>query len=187
MHSPGQEALSRPFTQKDLDFTPDDGNLYEVIDGELFVSPFPTYPHQWAGSQLHTILNQHIRQKKLGSLFFSGLKVVLDELSGLGPDIVYISNARMTHMQEDGFYGVPDLVVEVLSSKPQLDRFVKLRKYASAGVPHYWIVDPKQRMLSIYRLSGDHYELMAEPKGNEHYEPELFPDLSIALRELWVL
>jgi Uma2 family endonuclease len=112
--------------------------------------------------------------------------VVLDEPSGVGPDLVFISNARMGGMRQDGFYGAPDLVIEVLSSKPQLDRFVKLNKYAKAGVPHYWIVDPDQRRLDAYRLEGARYALAAEHTQQESFQPELFPGLTIQLQDLWL-
>src|SRR5262249_48152436 len=157
-----QEALDHQLTFRDLDHVPDDGNRYEVIDGVLYVSPFPTYAHQEACGQLFAFLNQHVRANRLGKVFPAGLKVVLDNPTGVGPDIVFVSTARMAQMREDGFYGAPDLVVEVLSSKPEMDRFVKLHKYARAGIPHYWIVDPVQKRFIEYCLEGDRYRIAVE-------------------------
>jgi len=179
--------IGGPLTYKDLEHTPDDGNRYEVIDGALFVTPFSTYPHQEAATQLLTILNAHVRGKGLGKVFASGLIVVLDTPTGVGPDIVYISSERMRDMREDGYHGVPDLLVEVLSSKPQLDRFVKASKYASAGVAHYWIVDPKGKTLTALRLQGGRYRVVVEAGRDDTFEPELFPGLAIDLSDLWVL
>jgi Uma2 family endonuclease len=184
--SPGREALEHKLTQRDLDFTPDDGNRYEVIDGELFVSPFPSAAHQQVVAALVGLLWGFVRERTLGKVFSAGLKVVLDEPTGVGPDVVYISNARLGTMREDGYYGPPDLIVEVLSSKPQLDRFVKLNKYERAGVPHYWIVDPERRRLDVYRLEGSRYALAAERSADQTFEPELFPGLTISLRDLWM-
>lgn len=186
MSSPGQEALDHQLTHRDLEHTPDDGNRYEVIDGELFVTPFPSYAHQRAATRLTILLGTHVRERGLGEVFAAGLKVVLDEPTGVGPDLVYIAAARMDAMREDGYYGAPDLVVEVLSTKPQRDRYVKLRKYAASGVPHYWIVDPDGRRLSAYALEAGRYALRAEPSGDEIFEPALFTGLAIPLRELWV-
>ena len=186
MVSFGQEALDHRLTHRDLDHTPDDGNRYEVIDGVLHVTPFPSYAHQHAQAELFAAIKRHIDAHDLGRVFAAGLKVVLDEPTGVGPDLVYVSAARMDDMRDDGYHGPPDLLVEILSSKPQLDRYVKLRKYASAGVTHYWIVDPAQRILSAYRLDGGAYRLVAEPGRDEVFEPELFPGLRIPLALLWV-
>ncbi len=122
----------------------------------------------------------------MGKVFPAGLKVVLDEPTGVGPDLVYVSAARMHHMRRDGYYGPPDLVVEILSSKPQLDRILKLSKYAQAGVAHYWIVDPEERVLDVYRLEGGRYSRVIELRDQAVFTPELFPGLAIELRELWV-
>lgn len=173
-------------THRDLDDTPDDGNRWEVIDGELHVSPQPTPAHQNAVTRLTTVLDTHARAHSLGKVFASAIKVVLDQPTGVGPDLVFISNARLDGLQDDGFYGAPDLIVEVVSSKPALDRIVKRDKYARAGVPHYWIVDPVRRTLEAYKLDGAKYGLPRELVGADRFEPELFPGLVIGLDELWL-
>ena len=172
-------------TVRDLDRFPEDDNRYEIIDGDLYVSPLPSYPHQQAVTELTRVLANHVRQHSLGQIFCAGLKVVLDERTGVGPDLVFISVARMTEMKRDGFYGPPDLAVEVLSSKPRLDRKIKFDKYAQAGVPHYWIIDPDKHILHAYMLESSTYQLHCEVTGNQNFEPILFPGLSIALGELW--
>ena len=179
-----REQLDRPLTHRDLDDTPEDGNTYEVIDGDLHVTPFPDYRHQEAATELCVQLRNHAQAKGLGKVFAAGLKVVLDEATGVGPDIVFISHARMDGMREDGYYGAPDLLVEVLSSRPERDRVVKALKYARAGVPHFWIVDPRARTLRAFQLEAGHYVLAAEAK--DRFEPELFPGLALDLTALWI-
>lgn len=186
MQSLPADASDRPLTQRDLDDTPDDGSRYEVIDGVLHVTPFPSFRHQQAQAQLFGALHQHVRATKCGSVFAAGLKVVLGEPTGVAPDIVFVSSARMPQMQDDGFYGAPDLVVEIISSRPALDRVLKLHKYAQAGVPHYWIVDPGARAVTAYRLEAGKYRVAAAPKADERFQPELFPGLVIDLEDLWV-
>lgn len=176
----------RPLTHHDLDATPDDGNRYELIDGVLHVSPFPNSSHQNVATQLVSILNEHVRKRKLGKVFAANLKVVLDEPTGVGPDVVYISEARLQGLAPDGYYGAPDLLIEVLSTKPALDVLIKKPKYARAGVPHYWMVDPERRILQAFRLEGDHYLLAAEAAGEAIFEPSLFPGLVIPLADLWL-
>ncbi len=181
-----EDPHDRPLTHRDLDDTPDDGNRYELIDGELHVSPFPSSSHQHVIARLLVLLDSYVRQRGLGLVFTAGLKVVLDEQTGVGPDVVFISQERLSGLMEDGFYGAPDLLVEVLSSKPALDTLIKKQKYARSGVPHYWIIDPEKRALQAYRLEGDRYHLMAEAAGEAVFEPSLFPGLAIPLADLWL-
>jgi Uma2 family endonuclease len=189
--SPAAPRLSdpddRPLTHRDLDHTPDDGNRYELIDGELYVSPCPSTAHQNVIRVLLLLLGSHIRQHGLGRIFPSGLKVVLDEPTGVGPDLVYISKARLHALLADGYHGAPELLVEVLSSKPALDVLIKKQKYARSGMPHYWIIDPDRRSVHAYELEGDRYSLRAEATGESVFEPSLFPGLAIPLAELWEL
>jgi Uma2 family endonuclease len=186
MQSQPTPPADRPLTHHDLDQMPDDGNRYEVIDGVLHVTPFPGFAHQRAATRLTSILERHVFEHKLGEVFTQNTKVVLDVPTGVGPDVVYVSSAKMPGMQRDGFYGAPDLLVEVVSSKPALDRVVKLQKYAQAGVPHYWIVDPEDRSVLVYRLEAGTYRIAAALKHDDRFEPELFPGLAIDLGVLWV-
>ncbi len=174
-----------PLTHRDLDDAPDDGNQYEVIDGKLYVSPFPKIGHQRAVTQLVAILVQHVMEEDAGEVFTSGTKVVLDEHTGVGPDVVFISSAHLEEMRDDGYYGPPALVVEVLSSKPSLDTKVKRAKYARAGIRYCWIVDPATKTLCEYRLEGDDYTLVVQHQADDEFRPELFPRLPIPLARLW--
>jgi Uma2 family endonuclease len=189
MSAAASHSLTDPFdrrlTHRDLDHAPDDGNRYELINGLIHVTPFPSPAHQRAATALTALLYAHVQEHQLGEVFAAGLKVVLDEPTGVGPDLVYISAARLDGMKDDGYHGVPDLLVEVLSAKPALDTQIKKQTYESAGVPHYWILDPEHRQLFAYRLENGQYRLIADPHGDETFEPDLFPGLSIALRKLW--
>jgi Uma2 family endonuclease len=173
-------------TQRDLDDTPDDGNRYEVIDGVLYVTPFPTTAHQSAVTNIVALLVQHVFDAGSGKVFTSGLKVVLDEPTGVGPDVVYLANERMAGLRADGYYGAPDMVVEVLSSRPALDTQIKKDKYARAGIRYYWIVDAAKRTLWEYRLAEGAYVLVTEARGEDEFRPELFPGLAILLGRLWL-
>jgi Uma2 family endonuclease len=179
------DPFDRPLTHHDLDHTPDDGNRYELIDGIIHVTPFPSPAHQRAATALTALLYTHVQEHQLGEVFAAGLKVVLDEPTGVGPDLVYISHGRLDAMNDDGYHGVPDLLVEVLSSRPALDTQIKKQKYERAGVPHYWILDPEHRQLFAYRFEKGQYRLIADPRGDETFEPDLFPGLTISLGRLW--
>ena len=177
--------LPTGLTYEDLQWVPDDHQRYEVIDGELHVTPSPGYPHQRVIARLHRVLANNVEAHQLGESFTAGLMVVLDDRTGVEPDLVFVSRARMAAMRNDGFHGVPDLVVEVVSTKPMLDRRVKLEKYARSGIPHYWIADPSNRTFEAFRLAGGRYERVAELKDTGIFEPELFPGLQVDTADLW--
>ena len=70
--------------------------------------------------------------------------------------------------------GAPDLVVEILSRSTQArDRGVKMKRYAAAGIPHYWIVDPRTRSLQAYHLAEQGYELIGNYDPGSVFRPKL--------------
>ena len=175
----------RPLTHRDLEDLPEDGNRYEVIDGVLYITPFPTIAHQRAAAALLVAVGSYLKDHSTGEAFISGTKVVLDEFSGVGPDMIYISRPNWIGIEDDGYYGAPDLVAEVTGAKPILERSVKFRKYALAGVPHYWMVDPARKQLEAYKFTRGSYRLVAEHQGADVFRPILFPGLAIDLSRLW--
>ena len=166
--------------------TPDDGNRYEVIDGELYMTPAPAWRHQRASGVLFGYLWQYIHPRRLGELVSAPTGVVLDEENGVQPDVVYISRERVGVIVERGVEGAPDLVVEVLSPGTQArDRGVKMRRYAAAGIPHYWILDPATQVLEAYRLGDQGHELTRSHGPGSVFRPELFPGLEIPIDDLF--
>ncbi len=182
MASAAPQLYERLLTHRDLDELPEnDGERYEVVDGELYVASFPFVAHQRVATQLLAMIAVYLDAHPLGEVFTSNTKVVLDDFTGVGPDLVYVSRERMDGLKPDGFYGPPDLVVEVVSSKPKLDRVIKHRKYAAAGVPNYWIVDPGARTLEVFELKGRRYK-RTTVEGGATFSPKLFPGLAIPAR-----
>ena len=165
---------------------PEDGNRYDVIDGKLYVSPPSLEPHQDASMVLSVRLGGHIRDQWLGKLYAAPFGVKLDDDNGLQPDLVYVSNERAGLISERGLEGAPDLVIEILSRSIRArDRGLKMKRYAAAGVPHYWIVEPRTRTLEAFRLTEDGYELSDSRGPGSVFQSELFPGLEIPIDELW--
>jgi Uma2 family endonuclease len=174
------------FKADDIWDTPDDGNRYEVIDGKLYVTPPPIERHQNALAELFGRIWPYVKERQLGRVYFAPLGVVLDEENGVQPDLVYVSNERRSIIVERGLEGAPDLVVEVLSPSTRArDRGLKMRRYAAAGIPHYWIIDPLVQTLEAYRLSAQGYELTGTHGPDSVFRPELFPGLEIPIQALW--
>jgi Uma2 family endonuclease len=166
--------------------SPDDSNRYEVIDGKLYVTPAPILPHQDASGNLFGFIWTHVRNNELGYVWAAPVGVVLDRFTAVQPDIVYVSAERAGIRTLRGIEGAPDLVVEILSPSTRArDRGLKLSRYATAGIPHYWIVDPRHRTLEALELEGGEYQLRDRCEGDQLFCPVLFPGLEIPLAQVW--
>ena len=165
---------------------PDDGRRYELIDGELLVTPSPSTAHQRVVVALVSILRQHVREKDLGEVFVSPLDVILTPRNAPQPDIVFVACEREDRVSARGIEGAPTLVVEVLSpSRPALDLVKKRRIYFENAIPHYWIADPEKRSLEGLLLGPQNYTTEARFEGDGTAVLSPFPDLAIPLAELW--
>jgi Uma2 family endonuclease len=166
--------------------SPDDDNRYEVIDGELFGSPPPVWEHQFSSGKLFLHVGQHVYRFGLGKVVSAPVGVVLDEGAGLQPDLVYVSKERADIITARGIEGVPDLVVEILSPSTRArDLGAKLERFARAGVPHYWIADPRTRTLEARELVRGSYEVTGIYGPGDIFRPALFPGLEIPIDHLW--
>ena len=174
------------FKAADIWDTPEDGNRYEVIDGQLCMTPPPVPEHQAASGALHEYIGPYVRRHRLGRLYAAPIGVELDDENGLQPDLVYVSAERLGIIGKRGIECPPDLVVEILSpSTRRRDRGIKMRRYAAAGVPHYWIVDPRRQALEAYQLAEQGYELTGTYGPGSVFHPALFPGLEIPIDDLW--
>ena len=174
------------FRAEDIWDTPDDGNRYEVIDGDLYMTPPPIVIHQRGAGNLYGFLWQHVRAHSTGEVFMAPIGLTLDDSNGLQPDIVYVSNERRAIIKERGIEGAPDLVVEVLSPSIEArDRGVKLRRYAAAGVPHHWLLAPRTLSLEAHVLADAGYELAGTYGQGSVFSPAMFPGLDVPIDALW--
>ena len=173
-------------TYADYAALPDDGNRYELLDGELVVMPAPSIWHQIILANLVRALDVYVQQRQLGLILFAPLDVIFADTSVTEPDLMYVDHARMGLLARRGIEGAPALLVEVLSpSNPRHDREVKFALYARYGVPFYWIVDPEARVLEAYRLEGGAYVLATRASGSEPCGPPPFQDLALVVETLW--
>lgn len=139
---------------------PDDGNRYEIIDGELLVSPSPTWLHQSAVLDLAMLLRDYARRAGL-KVLVAPAAVTWSPQTEVQPDVLAapLIEGRSPSRFED--VGVLALAVEVLSpSTLRVDRFVKRREYQKRGVPEYWIVDPAGRSVERWRPGRDEPDIL---------------------------
>jgi Uma2 family endonuclease len=133
-----------------------DGNRYEVIAGELYVSPAPGTRHQRVLTGLVVALETHVAQHGLGDVLVGPIDVLFAEGDYLEPDLVFIRSERTSIESERGIEAAPDLIVEVLSaSTARRDRTLKRERYMLYGVREYWVVDHEVGEVLVYRSSAE--------------------------------
>jgi Uma2 family endonuclease len=164
----------------------DERYRYELIAGDLQVSPAPGVDHQWVLAQLFGILWTYVVGRTLGMVFVAPLDVIFSEHDVVEPDILYLTVEQVERTRVRGIEEPPTLVVEIQSPSTQKrDRTLKLELYERQGVSHYWLVHPSRRSLQAYELRGRRYELLATLTGNAEFRPALFPGLTIRLGDVW--
>src|SRR3990172_11022780 len=113
MRSMAQAATKMTYDQYCL--LPEDGKQYELIDGELCMTPAPRPKHQEIVLRIAQELDGFVRKNGLGKVFVSPVDVLLDRHTVVQPDVLFISQSRVSIVGEEAIEGAPDLVVEVLS------------------------------------------------------------------------
>lgn len=145
---------TKVWTLEDLDRLPDDGNRYELIDGELFVTPAPAPRHEFVAARLTHILVPYVTEQRLGLVYLPH-GIVERTGSRTEPDLSVRQELNPDAPWDQA--PVPILVVEILSpSSRRAERARKREYYARVGVAEYWIVDSKRRtVMSIQRGRGE--------------------------------
>lgn len=177
------------FTVADLENFPDDGNRYEIIDGELYVSRAPHGRHQVVLDQVIIALGTWHNQYRLGQPL-SGAGVVFAEDQAVIPDLVWVSNARKPVVfRGDGkLHAAPDLVVEILSpgeANEQRDRSTKLKLYSRQGVKEYWILDREARQVQVYHRQQGILALALTLSPTDTLSSPLLPQFAVRVEMLF--
>lgn len=143
---------------------PETNLRYEIVDGEMIMSPAPTSEHQWFIKNLIEILGPYVKRKKLGVVLPAPVDVLIRKtpLKTRQPDLLFLSaertgikgRAQLRNMPV--IEVAPDLVVEVLS--PSDRRSVlrnKLQDYIKIGVLECWLISPEAETVEVLKLSPE--------------------------------
>jgi Uma2 family endonuclease len=158
---------------------------YEVVKGELFMSPTPRAIHQEMIVNLVFELHFFLKKKQHGKVLVAPLDVILGDLATpVQPDIIFIRQERLSIVR-DKIEGVPDIVIEVLSpGSVGHDRRRKFALYAEAGVPEYWLADPDECLVEVYVLRGQAYAILGQFVGEDAIQSEVLPDLHFSINSI---
>jgi Uma2 family endonuclease len=151
------------FTADDLDSLPDDGQRYELLDGELLVTPSPRVRHQNVAGELYYLLRLVVPPGL--RLLPAPMDVRFGPKRQLQPDLLVIHDEGLEAVRVES---VPLLVVEILSPGTRTrDQVTKRRAYEQEGVASYWIVDPKTPSLTVLELQDGAYVEVARVQGTQ--------------------
>jgi Uma2 family endonuclease len=162
----GMPAQKTEWTAEMARALPHDGKRYEVLDGELFVSPAPAALHQRAVVRLWAILDEYCRATGVGEAMISPADIEFSDRRLLQPDVfvVPLVDGRLIRSWRD-VTGLL-LAAEVVSpSSARADRIVKRHIFQDEGVPEYWAVDLDTRAFERWRPGDDRPEILSETAG----------------------
>lgn len=180
-------TTARRLTVDDLERLSEEreGDRQELIDGELVVTPVPIIRHQITSMNLTRSLDQHVRPRNLGMVFYAPTGIQFSRHDLLIPDICFVSRERLGILGEKTIEAAPDLVIEILSpGTRRRDLTTKRDLYARFGVREYWPVDPDKRTVEVLALVGVGYQpLPAREDGT--LQSRVLPDLRITLEDVF--
>jgi Uma2 family endonuclease len=143
-----------------------EGTRCEVIDNTLYMSPSPGTNHQDILGDIFFYIKQCIKQNQVGKVFIAPLDVYLsDEADVVQPDIVYISKEKSGIIKKKGIYGIPNLVIELLSSNKEYDTRKKFDLYQRNRIPEYIIINPDTKEVLHYLLTDGLYIQVPSQNG----------------------
>jgi Uma2 family endonuclease len=131
---------------------PVENTRYEIIAGELYVTPTPPVLHQVILGEFLYAMFRWADHQELGALYPGPIDVLFGEGDFIEPDLAFVRRDRKAIVTERAIEGVPDLIAEcVAPDTAERDGGLKRDRYMHFGVPEYWVIDGARRTVEIYR------------------------------------
>ena len=180
---------NKKYTYADY-LTWEEDERWEIIDGVPYMQAAPTWQHQAISVELTSQFNAYLKDKSCRvfaapfDLCISELNESDEEISNIisQPDIVVVCDE--SKLRKTGYFGVPTLIIEISSpSTARKDKLIKFNKFEKVGVKEYWIVEPENKLVSIFILQDNKRygrpEVYAEEDQIKVFQfPELIIDLA---------
>ncbi len=146
-----------------------EGTWVQLVENELMIRPTPLVIHQEMLGKIIAEIYGHLKDNPIGEVILGPFDTYIDEYNAYQPDILYVRNENKDLIKEDGLYGTPDLVVEILDPPmAKYDLYEKKNVYERSGVKEYWIVDPKSKEVEGYFLENGSFGESLIDKGKIH-------------------
>jgi Uma2 family endonuclease len=176
--------LKRKLGYVDYERLPADGKRYEILDGELYVTPAPSPLHQRLSKRLQRRLEDYFEARSIGEVFNAPIDLILGDHDIAQPDLLIAADPAQ--VSDRGIERAALMVIEILSpSTRALDRGAKMRRYADRGVAHYWIVDPDAQRIECFRLEAGEYRRVVGCEVPDVLSHPDWTDLRVPLADLW--
>jgi Uma2 family endonuclease len=172
------------WTEVDYFRLPETNQKVELVKGVLIISPAPSDKHQKISLKLSYSFYSYLLKNNVGEVRYSPLDVRLWEDNIRQPDIAFMSKEHLDRITDE-CWGVPDLVVEILSpSNTETDKEDKFKEYQKAGVLEYWIVDPFNQSIEIFTLENGAYKLFGKWGLGETAKSKLLDGFGISVDDV---
>jgi Uma2 family endonuclease len=177
------------WTTTDLALFQEDGNRYEIMDGELFVTRAPNWNHQKAATRISTALDNWSETSQLGEVV-QAPGIIFSDADNVIPDVAWASTDRLaTSLDAAGHLtAAPELIVECLSyggNNEARDRQLKLKLYSARGVMIYWIIDWQRERVEVYERQGNQLGLRETLQPGDALTSPLLPGFTLAMARLF--
>jgi Uma2 family endonuclease len=183
---PAAPAKKRLYTYDELVAElPETNQPCELWEGELIMSPAPSYYHQEIALRFYRLLFDWVSQRKVGKVIASPIDMVLSPHRTVQPDVAYIAKDRLAIIQ-DVIRGSADLVAEVVSlGGRNRDRIEKRDLYEQHGIKEYWIIDPEPETVDLLALVNSRYELVTRGGPRQAVASRLLPGFEVSVDHLF--
>lgn len=158
----------------------------ELWDGELIMSPAPSFFHQQVLLRFYRRLDDWVREHKLGKVVTAPVDMVLSPHRVTQPDVAYISRDRL-NIVTNTINGPVDLAAEVISlGDRNRDRIEKRDLYEQYGIKEYWLIDPEAQTVEVLHLESGRYQLLMRSKPGETAASKLLPGFDVPITALFL-
>jgi len=176
-------------TYDDLLLLPEDRNRHELIDGEHYVTPPPTFRHQGISGSFYLLIASWLESHPVGRIYYAPVDIVFSMFDVVEPDLLYLSNDRLAKIATPkNVQGAPELLIEIGSpGTRKRDETIKKRLYERYGVDEYWVVDPETDVVRVYRREAKGFSRATElsREAGDVLTTALLPGLEIPLSRIF--
>jgi Uma2 family endonuclease len=156
-----ERAAKKAWTEEELQSLPDDGFNFELIDGELVMSPKNNFQHEHISGELQDALRSFVKSHGAGVVLGGNIGCWMKNRNCRAPDVAFISKERLQKFgfkpnTKKFFPEAPDLAVEVLSpSNTRAEIDARLKDFFSSGSKLVWIIDPEEESVEVCHSPTD--------------------------------
>ena len=180
-------VTSRQMTYEQFMEWADEDTHAEWVNGEVVPMSPVSDGHQEIGGFLLTALKVFVQARKLGVLRYESYQMKIGAgLPSREPDILFVSNARLSQLKGTYLDGPADLVVEIVSPESKFrDRGDKFYEYEQGGVGEYWLIDPLRKQAEFYLRGTDGFFRSVPPDADGRYHCPTLPGVWVQVEWLW--